>query len=200
MMMRPNPCQETTFGYLSALESAENGFFGGYLVISPLGLPLEFHCTAPVRPSRAQQILYGPSLQPYLLGEQIGGTLLAQAELTPKVILTDQPAVLFLRSQSDVPLVQMLTGPTDLAARSLIDPHAAGSSAVDGKPDSRFSRLGYEWELPAGFESDRDAVAALLTELARHVDVGEPFGRIHEAIREALRIGAPGPDAHGQAA
>ena len=69
------PSQETTFGYLSALESAEHGYFGGYLIVSPLGRPLEFHCTAPVRPSRAQANPLWPTLEPYLLGEQIAGAV-----------------------------------------------------------------------------------------------------------------------------
>ena len=62
--------------------------------MSPLGRPLEFHCTSPVRPSRAQEILYGPTLQPYLLGEQISGALLEAAKLTPWLILTDAAAML----------------------------------------------------------------------------------------------------------
>ena len=99
MMMHQTPSGATTFGYLSAVESAEHGFFGGYLLVSPLGRPVEFHCTAPVRPSRAQEILYGPTLRPYLLGEQIAGTLLSKAQLRPQIILTDQPSVLCHRSQ-----------------------------------------------------------------------------------------------------
>ena len=42
------------------------------MLLNLAGRPLEFHCTAPVKPNRVQQILYGPSLQPYLYGEQIG--------------------------------------------------------------------------------------------------------------------------------
>jgi hypothetical protein len=65
--------RETSFGFLSSVHTAEHGYFGGYLIVSELGRPLEFHCTSPVRPSRAQEILYGPTLQAYLLGEDAGG-------------------------------------------------------------------------------------------------------------------------------
>ena len=99
-MIHQTPNGTTTFGYLSAVESAEHGFFGGYLLVSPLGRPVEFHCTAPIRPSRAQQILYGPTLQPYLLGEQIAGTLLAKAQTKPQIILTDQSSVLCHRAKA----------------------------------------------------------------------------------------------------
>jgi len=182
-MTRQTPCHDTTFGYLSVLESAEHGYFGGYLLISPLGRPLEFHCTAPIRPSRAQQILYGPTLRPFLVGEQIGATLLAKAELKPSLVITDQPAALCLRSQMNTPLVQIHRG----------DNAGAGSSA-------RLEALNHRWELPPGYETDRMAIESLLTTLAKHVDLAEPFDRIHEAIREAQRIGGRGPEQHGHAA
>jgi hypothetical protein len=222
-MTLPTPSQETVFGYLSAIELPDHGFFGGYLLVSLLGRPLEFHCTAPVRPSRAQQILYGPTLLPYLLGEQIGGTLLAKSTLTPKIVLTDQLAALCLRSQILVPLVWLvaadsdtkvppgehltpdssdgISGVTDASFPVVSSASIATfSGALDRTPSRRFTLLGHDWELPVGFESDHDRVTTLLAALAQHVDLPEPFGRIHEAVREAQRIGERGPDAHGQAA
>lgn len=196
-MKRSNPSQETTFGYLSALETPEYGFFGGYLVISHLGRPLEFHCTAPVRPSRAQEILYGPTLQPYLLGEQIGGTLLKKAEVTPRIVLTDQAAVLSLRPLAKSPLVQLTDWPRDEAGHSV---QAEGAAASTGLSSTSFSLLGCEWNLPLGYEAEHSAVVELLNLLAKQVDVWEPFDRIHEAIREAQRIGSQGPDANAHAA
>src|SRR3954463_10876476 len=107
--------QETTFGYLSVINSAEHGYFGGFLIVGHLGRPLEFHCTAPVRPSRAQQILYGPTLEPFLLGEQIAGAMLDAAKLKPRLILTNCDATLHARSRISSPMVQLLGNnkPTD---------------------------------------------------------------------------------------
>src|SRR5262245_21589194 len=96
--------REKTFGYLSALESPEHGYFGGYLIVSPQGRPLEFHCTAPIQPSRAQTILYGPTLRPYLIGEQICRALLEAAKLQPQVVLTDSDAALQAHSRFLMPL------------------------------------------------------------------------------------------------
>jgi hypothetical protein len=191
------PNQEPIFGYLSTVRSTEHGYFGGYLIISAIGRPLEFHCTAPVRPSRAQEILYGPTLQPYLLGEQIGGTLLAQAKLTPRLILTDEDATLSLRANSAVPLVGLI--PSD--GRLAVPDASATNSTTAATWDRHFVVAGYEFELPPGFEVDRQPVIELLAQLAARVDLAEPFERIHEAIREAQRIGGRGgQDAHGQAA
>src|SRR5438128_2539215 len=87
------------------IESAEHGYFGGYLAVSALGRPLEFHCTAPLRPSRAQKILYGPTLEPFLLGEQIAGALLDVAKLAPSLILANCEATLHARSRTKVPMI-----------------------------------------------------------------------------------------------
>ena len=184
MINHQTPNGATTFGYLSSVESAEHGFFGGYLLVSSVGRPLEFHCTAPIRPSRAQQILYGPTLQPYLLGEQIAGTLLAKAQLRPQVILTDQSCVLCQRNRAGIPLAYLVPG--------------ASEDSIAG--ELQFLVSGQVCELPVGFDSDRQTVAALLTTLAQHVDLAEPFGRIHEAIREAQRIDVRGSESHGHAA
>ena len=78
------------FGFLTVLESPEHGLFGGYLVLSSRGRPLEFRCSTPIAPSRAQQILYGPTLRSYLLAEVIGAALIAGSELPVEVIVTDQ--------------------------------------------------------------------------------------------------------------
>jgi hypothetical protein len=64
----PDGFGSAALGFLAVVEHELHGLFGGYLLLNATGRPLEFHCTAPVRPNRAQQILYGPTLEPYLYG------------------------------------------------------------------------------------------------------------------------------------
>ncbi len=186
MMIHQSPTGVPTFGYLSAVETADHGFFGGYLLISSLGRPLEFHCTAPIRPSRAQEILYGPTLRPYLLGEQIAGTLLAKSQAKPQIVLTDLSAALCHRASVGVPIVYLAPAGSDASSENL--------------PTVGLIVAGHRFELPPGCEADRDEVIALLSTLGNHVDLPEPFDRIHEAIREAQRIGGRGQEAHAEAA
>lgn len=184
------PDQETTFGYLSALEFPGTGFLGGYLLISPLGRPLEFHCSAPLQPSPAQQILFGPCLRNYVVGEQIGGALLAAAQTTPHILLVDQVASFFLRSQMTVPVACWQS--------SL---HRVESTEADRCASGDvLSVAGHHWSLAPGYESDRDRVVACLTQLSTHVDLPEPFTRIQRAIREAQRIDEQGPTIADRAA
>jgi hypothetical protein len=198
-MSHGSDCQETTFAYLSTLESIEHGYFGGYLVLSKLGRPLEFHCTAPIRPSRAQQILYGPTLEPYLLGEQICGALLHAAKLKPSVILTDREAALYVRARTAAPIVLVANStPHAVDANELQAPHDVSKANDAGARDFMFGA--YELQLPFGYERDQSEVVTALTVLTQHVELAEPFERIHEAIREAQRIGGRGTEANDQAA
>jgi hypothetical protein len=208
--MSESPETQTTFGYLSAVESPEHGFFGGYLVISPIGRPLEFHCTAPVLPNRAQRILYGATFASYLLGEQIAGALLAAGKLTPQLILTDHadfglprqtvkaPRVLVRPAEGSQQLSTAGEPPGDkLTASTLSIGSACGDHPSWGEP---FSMEGYWLQTPVGAESQRGNIVQLVALLLQRVALLEPFERIHEAIREAQRIGSRSQEAHGHAA
>jgi hypothetical protein len=205
-MSNETPSQETTFGYLSVINSPEHGYFGGYLIVGPLGRPLEFHCTAPVRPSRAQQILYGPTLEPFLLGEQIAGAMLDAAKLKPNLILTNCEATLHIRSRRVSPMVLLCGRPaietSDITSTSGAPADAStpigAASDISSGPHESLSIEGFAFLLPIGFERERDDATRLLNELVRQIDLAEPFGRIEEAIREAQRLG--GGETHEKAA
>lgn len=92
-------------GFLTIIEHPRHGFIGGYLVLNPAGRPIEFHCTTPVRANRAQEILYGSSLYPYLYGEQIAQTLVSKSKTTVNFLLTDQLPVLALQDFISFPVI-----------------------------------------------------------------------------------------------
>lgn len=178
------------FAYLTVWEHAEHGFFGGYLIVCEAGRPLEFHCSAPIKPSRAQEILYGPTLRPYLLGQQIAGGLLASAQLKPRLILTDHPDILVLSAEFDGHLLHLLSDTAETAQA----PNVTSSAS------RQFCCANYRFELPPGCEADGDDVRPLLETLAASVDLAEPFERIQLAIREAQRIGESEDEADARAA
>jgi hypothetical protein len=159
-----------TFGFLTTVDSPTHGVFGGYLVVDGTGRPIEFHCTTPVKVSRAQQILYGATLPGHLHGRQIGANLLAEADARPVAVLIDTETLLHVRPHTTLPV--------GLVRRS--DPGAA--VPLD---DEALIRIGATTiSLPA----DRhDAVLDSLTALAGAVDLNEPFERIRAAIDEAQR-------------
>lgn len=112
-----------SIGFLTVTEHGEHGLFGGYLVLNSAARPLEFHCTAPVRPNRAQEILFGPTLKPFLYGEQIAHTLITKARQTPLLIFTDVVHVLDVRPLIEIPVVHLASGaPAAGSERSLESP------------------------------------------------------------------------------
>ena len=189
-------------GFLTVVEDERHGLFGGYLILNTTGRPLEFHCTAPIKPNRAQQILYGPTLQPYLFGEQIGQTLLARGRLQPQVLCTDREPALAVRDFVGMPVVLVLP-PEDgaepgsrPASKLQLDGTALGRTY---RPDAPHGPLGSglvafdlgrnRLALPNSASRDRQLIADRLGALCDWFDLTEPFQRIREAIEEARRGG-----------
>jgi len=175
-------------GFLTVLDHAKHGLFGGYLILNSSGRPVEFHCTAPIRPNRAQQILYGPTLESFLYGEQIGGTLLSKAGSEVTLVCTDCLAAMAVREHVDVPVALIVPDnpPASDSPREFrrIDPtHSAGANS--GIPHLVTFELGRN-RLAVNEETDEVcAISACLAEMPESFDLAEPFARIREAIEEA---------------
>ena len=165
------------YGFLTAVESGSHGVFGGYLLVDPLGRPLEFHCTAPVKVSRAQQILFGSTLQSHLHGQQIGGTLLAEGTVMPEMVLTDLEPMLHVRNHTKLPVAfvrDATLGPPAVVFGSMLGTcsFTIGNASVS----------------PHATDAFREAdLRERLEELAAAVELCEPFERIRAAIDEAQR-------------
>jgi hypothetical protein len=109
-------------GFLTAIEIPDRGYVGGLLVTNHFGRPLEFQCTAPLKPNRTQEILYGHTLVPYVLGDLIGRTLIEKVGVKPHIVLTERPELLDLRELVAVAVACVDDGPgvapTDAAETS----------------------------------------------------------------------------------
>lgn len=177
------------FGFLTVLESPVHGLFGGYLVLSPQGRPLEFRCSTPVVPSRAQQILYGPTLRQYLLSEVIGKTLLESAEIPVSVVLTNERDMLplaALRPENILHVAPRAEGQG--APRCDVDspPTDSQSQYDSGQDTSRSHSIGpWRIETYSAVMRTAEQLHALVDSLAAHVDLCEPFERILAALAEA---------------
>lgn len=186
---------KSALGFLTVIEDAEDGLFGGYLVLNLAGRPLEFHCTAPVKPNRAQQILYGRTLEPYLYGEQIGQALLAKSKLNPLAVYTDREPALAVRDFTDVPVALVL--PADGASQEDRQATASAGSKV-WRIDAPHQGCGPMLTFQLGRNrlavtetsaADQRTIVDRLAHVAESLDLGEPFQRIREAIEEARRGG-----------
>lgn len=146
-------------GFLSFAEDPDLGHRGALLVLDELARPLEFHCTAHIKPNRAQAILYGPTLEPVLFGERIGQGLLRQCEEPLALLVSDSSKIEYAARELGFPCFR-LPEFTETG-----DPQWRGLVAVGDHPPHK--------------------LAAALRALRPDFDFLEPFGRIGLAMSEA---------------
>ncbi len=176
---------------MTVLESAEHGFLGGYLVLNHHGRPLEFHCTAPVRPNRAQEILYGTTLKPYLFGDQIGQTLWSQSKKVPHIIYTDLVEVLQVRQFIPHPVVLIVDqnkstmNHSRMPAHSRVDTAHTNNRAPHVDHLQSFCSGEYALAIPEAYSEDKTIVLEQCESLGESFDLQEPLDRIRCAIQEA---------------
>lgn len=162
-------------GFLSVLDIEGVGFCGGYLLLNSSGRPVEFHCTLPVNPDRAQRILYGSTLEPFLYSEHIGKPLLEKSRLNPGAVFVEQASLLDLNSHTSKPVVHVFRESSESTRESSETDEAATDAPV---PESvlRFKS--------GCIESDATA-RTLVDLLDQRIDLFEPFARIRDALNEA---------------
>jgi len=173
--MSRSPEAEVTIGFYTVEESEFTGWTGGLLVLSSSGRPLEFQCTLPVRPTRTHEILYGPTLRDYLIGEAIGPMLLKRCRNAPSLLCCNQPEALQLESISEAP-VALVSEAAEQEEGPITDEMLPGYERCELAGSTL--RVAIE-----RYEIVRDIVSKLpsLPHLL------EPFDRIKEAISEAQK-------------
>ncbi|MFT5523721.1 MAG: hypothetical protein ACI9HK_001669 [Pirellulaceae bacterium] len=164
-----------SFGFVTIDEHQQHGLFGGYLILNVHGRPLEFHCTAPVKPNRAQEILYGPTLKPFLYGEQIAHTLVSKARIQPQIICTDVQEVLAVADLIEMPAVLVFDESND----------GNSSSPIRTSDLSCFRILDLQVAVHRSKSAHQQQVTDILSGLAENTDLCEPFSRIRDALNEA---------------
>ena len=163
---------ERTFAFMTVLEDPAAGMVGGLLVVNGRGRPVEFHCTASIAPSRAEEILFGPTLRPHFYCERIGSALIGRLSAAPSLLVIHQVECWPIAEDTESNVV-------------LVDPQAA-ADPQGGNASNRAAIACLDRIAPA----TRDEVQALLDELVRYIDLAEPFERVKLAIREAGLLGS----------
>lgn len=162
-----------TIAYFTVVEEERTGWTGGLLLLNSGGRPLEFQCTLPVRPTRAHEILFGPTLRDYLIGDVMAPLLVGKCRSKASLLCCDQPEALRIRPTVPFPVTLLVEaaedeeGPItdDTLAHSSAIPLAGATLRVDS--------------------DQRDEVQAIVDKLADFPDAIEPFERIRQAIQEA---------------
>jgi hypothetical protein len=176
--VKPTASKSTAaIGFLTVVASGDRQLTGGYLLVDASGRPLEFHCTVPIRASRAQEILYGATLESFLYGEQMAATLIRKPKTRPVVVCTDSHPALSVSSLIDIPV--LLVGTTEKGATE--------KSARRALPIQSFAIDSQQVAVAESHASDRATIEAAFAEIRIQFDLAEPFERIRGAIEEAQR-------------
>jgi hypothetical protein len=169
------PAVPTTLnlGFLTVLHEP-TGYLGGYLVTNNWGRPLEFRLSTAVQPNKVHQLLYGPTLVPYICADLIARTLVEKTATQAQLLLTDTEAVLDLRLKVSTPVV-WVTGR---------DYQPVDESLVVRPATAPRGPVLCHAKLPGDV-----AVVRELFESMDGLDLCEPFVRIREAMSEARKMG-----------
>ncbi|WP_417391122.1 hypothetical protein [Gimesia sp.] len=162
-------------GFLTTIECPDGSLIGGLLVTNHFGRPLEFQCTTPVKPNRTQEVLYGPTLVPFLLGEVIGQTLVEKMNIKPHLVLVEQEQAMELQNHISIPVAIL----TDV--EQIIEENAAYISEQIGRNRLRFD---------AAHQTGKTAIENTSRNIPADADLGEPFERVREALNEAVKMGS----------
>ena len=196
-----SPDSSKNWGFLTVMEHQRLGLIGGYLVLNSLGRPLEFHCTTPVRANRAQEILYGVTLDAFLYGEQIAQVLIERAKTKPFSVITERPPVLAVQEFVGMPICYIHHEPppsekilrisheenNDSSPESGILADIASVSFFSSFRWSEQSVGRYKLAIPELATRPTSQTVDELTNVSSAIDFLEPFERIRLAIEEAQK-------------
>lgn len=180
MNKSPSPTQ-VTFGFLNVQEIEGLGHCGGLLIVSQIGRPLEFHCSAPVTTNRAQAILYGKTYQTFLYCEQIGLALIEKSKTRPALFVANCAPLLPLNELQDVPTVILGNREIDV---EFGDPARFGMAT---RPTSFKVNERTLWS-QAEDSQQQTFVESLAGSFTKTLPWDEPFERIQKAIEEAQTV------------
>ena len=166
-------------GYFAVVEDDATGWTGGMLVLQPNGRPLEFQCTLPVRPSKAHQILFGPTLRDHVIGEVIGKLLAARCQSKIGLLCCDDAKALAIEPHVRCPIA-LACEREEESAHNSEQLQVIGNDCPSGMQPVTLA--GKTFWVPM---EQVPKVESLLPQFESLSDPSEPFDRIRQAINEA---------------
>jgi len=183
-------------GFISVLEH-NSDFYGGLLVLNTAGRPVEFHCTAPVKPTRSHQVLYGQTLASYVLADHIGPAMIGNVKSQPQLFCTDCIEL----TEIDAKIAEMVfvpptqIGEVENAARGLDEDKRfrfeAGHALGTGPQFLKLLAMQVGNQVVGinqALQDSQQAISQRLLPFLEQIELSEPFERIHNAIRESHGI------------
>ncbi len=157
-------------GFITIVDVPELGYAGGMLVVSPVGRPIEFHCTPPVRENRTQKILYGQTYRGFLFCDQIAASIVEKSKSRPQLLITDRSALLALDKITDLPVAMLCS--LDQTENRVSGFEVGGEQVISHTENPQLLQR----------------VKSACLEFTKSLPLVEPFERIQLAIEEAQSV------------
>jgi len=156
-----------SLGYLMVNRTGENEYVGGIMVTDPYAIPVEFKYSEPIKPTGLQKILYGNSIEKYLLVDVIAKKLLQNLEEKPKFILIEDARMLDI--QFKVPIIYI----------SIPKKSEESKEKIREELTKETLESGYDIIFSGTLTSDD---TKWLERISEEIDIMEPFHRLKEAL------------------
>jgi hypothetical protein len=170
---------QTTIGFLGYREFDDGeAYRGAILVTDEWSKPLEFRCTAPVRPTQLQRTLYGKSLLPHVLTELIATPLISSVREKPQLILIADDAYFDVRHKISAPVIRVARSS---GAKAKQEDQSKTKSLLLQSASGKFAQV--EIEAHWKFGGDLDSCGDRLRDLFGRWDLTEPFQRLSEGLQ-----------------
>ena len=168
-------------GFLALCKTlSDDGYLGAILVTDLQGIPQEFRCTHPVKPTTIQRPLYGNTLRSYIGVNLCGIPLIESIENKPLLIVVHEEFLLDVKTASPCPIIFIRRAgeainigtsdsPEDTLRRERIDCSTGRFQPIiiSTHPD---------------FDDDVPFAKETLERIFTYFDPLEPFERISKAI------------------
>src|SRR6056297_255905 len=158
-----------SLGYLMVTRTSDNEYVGGIMVTDPYAIPVEFKYSEPIKPTGLQKILYGNSIEKYLLVDVIAKKLLQNIEEKPKFILIEDSRLLDIQFKTPIIYINMPTKGSEESKEGSVRDELTKESLESG----------YEIIFSGTLTSDD---TKWLERISDEIDILEPFHRLREAL------------------
>lgn len=174
-----NLAPEAAIGFLGYREFDDGeAYRGAILVTDQWSKPLEFRCTAPIRPTQLQRTLYGKSLLPHVLTELIAAPLISSVRERPQLILIADDAYFDVRYKTTAPVIRVTR---HIGAKPKQSDQPKSKALLIQSESGRFAQV--EIEAHWRFGSDLESCGDRLRGLFGRWDLIEPFQRLNEGLQ-----------------
>lgn len=172
--------QNFILGFLTLFEtSAKDGYLGAILITDSYGIPQEFRCTHPVKPTTIQKPLYGDKLEPYIGTSLCGLPLIKSIQSKPSVIVVQKEYLLEIRKEASLPVLFIRK------AGEAIDININATQAAIAKRERLDCSTGRFQPIILSthheFSDDIEPLKGMIEKIFAHLDLTEPFERMKKA-------------------